>query len=70
MPVARIEKTLMERLGIRTEENSKMDSVIDKDQKLGEGQVVAKDRKLDFEELSDDEQLALHLPRKDADRYR
>ena len=51
---------MTERLGVRTEENSKMDSVIDKDQRLNEGQVVAEDRKL---ELSDDEEVVLHLPR-------
>ena len=44
-----------------------MDSVIDKDQRLSEGHVEAEDRKLDFEELSDDEEVALHLPRKGAD---
>ena len=44
-----------------------MDSVIDKDQRLSEGHVEAEDRKLDFEELSDDEEVSLHLPRKGAD---
>ena len=44
-----------------------MDSVIDKDQRLSEGHVEAEARKLDFEELSDDEEVALHLPRKGAD---
>ena len=42
-----------------------MDCVID--QTLSEGQVEAEDGKLDFEELSDDEEVALHLPRKGAD---
>ena len=40
---------------------------MDKDQKLSVGQTLAEDRKLDFEELSDDEEVALHLPRKGAD---
>ena len=44
-------------MGVRTEENSKMDSVIDKDQRLSESQVEAEYRKLDFEELSDDEEV-------------
>ena len=57
----------MERLGVRTEVNSKMDSVIAKDQRLSEGKVEAEDGKLDFEELSDDEVVTLHLPRKGAD---
>ena len=57
-------------MGVRTEENSKMDSVIDKDQRLSEGQVEAEDRKLDCEVLLDDEKVALHLPWKGADeRY-
>ena len=34
---------------------------------MSEGQVEAEDGKLDFEELSDDEEVALHLPRKGAD---
>ena len=44
-----------------------MEGVIDKDQRLSEGQVVAKDGKLDLEELSDDEEVTIHLPRKGAD---
>ena len=44
-----------------------MESVIDKDQRFSEGQVLAEDRKLDFEELSDDEEVTIHLPRKGAD---
>ena len=44
-----------------------MDSIIDKDQRLSEGPVVAEDRKLDFEELSDDGEVTTHLPRKGAD---
>ena len=44
-----------------------VDSVIDKDQRLSEGHVEAEARKLDFEELSDEEEVALHLPRKGAD---
>ena len=44
-----------------------MESVIDKDRRLSEGQVVAEDGKLDFEELSDDEEVTIHLPRKGAD---
>ena len=44
-----------------------MDSVIDKDLRLSEVHVEAEDRTLDFEELSDDEEVALHLPQKGAD---
>ena len=43
-----------------------MGIVIDKDQ-LSEGHVEAEDMKLDFEKLSDNEEVALHLPRKGAD---
>ena len=41
-----------------------MDSVIDKEQRLSEGHPEAEDRKLDFEDLTDDEEVALNLPRK------
>ena len=44
-----------------------MKGVIDKDQRLSEGRVEAEDGKLDFEESSDDEEVALLLPRKGAD---
>ena len=40
---------------------------MDKDQRLSEGQVEAEDRKLDFEESLDDEEVTLLLPRKGAD---
>ena len=43
------------------------DGIIDKDQRLSEGRVEAEDGKLDFEESSDDEEIALLLPRKGAD---
>ena len=39
---------------------------MDKDQRLSEGWVEAEDRKLDFEESLDDEEVTLLLPRKDA----
>ena len=44
-----------------------MEGVIDKDQRLSEGRVEAEDGKLDFEESSDDEEVALLLPWKGAD---
>ena len=44
-----------------------MDSVIDKEQRLSEGHCEAEDRKMDFEDLADDEEVALNLPRKDAE---
>ena len=37
MPVTRIEKKLQERTGVRTQSDSKMEGVLDKDQRLGEG---------------------------------
>ena len=40
-----------------------MDSVIDKEQRLSD----AEDRRLDFEDLTDDEEVALNLPRKGAE---
>ena len=40
-----------------------MDSVIDKEQRLSDD----KDRKLGFEDLTDDEEVALNLPRKCAE---
>ena len=52
---------------VRTQSNSKIEGVIDKDQRLSEGRVEAEDGKLDFEESSDDEEVALLLPRKGAD---
>ena len=62
MPVSRIEK-LTERTGVRTQLNSRMERVIDKDQKLSEGWIVTEDGKLDFEESSDDTEVELLLPR-------
>ena len=44
-----------------------MDSVIDKEQRLSEGHSEAEERKLDFEDLTDDEGVALNLPRKGAE---
>ena len=41
-----------------------MDSVLDKEQKLSEGHSEAEDRKMDLEELTDDDDVALNLPRK------
>ena len=43
---------MTERLGVGIEESSKMDSVIDKEQRLSEGH--SEDRKMDFEDLMDD----------------
>ena len=57
----------MERLGVRIEESSKMDSVIDKEQRLSEGHSKVEDRKMDFKDLTDDEEVALNLPRKGAE---
>ena len=44
-----------------------MDSVIDKEQRLSEGHSEAEDRKLDLEDLTDDEEVALNLPRNGAE---
>ena len=44
-----------------------MDSVIDKKQRFSEDHSEAEDRKLDFEDLTDDEEVALNLPRKGAE---
>ena len=43
-----------------------MDSIKPKEQRLSEGHSEAEDRKLDFEDLTDDEEVALNLPRKGA----
>ena len=43
-----------------------MDNITDKEQRLSEGHSKAEDRKLDLEELTDDEQVALNLPGKGA----
>ena len=43
-----------------------MDSVVDKEQRLGEGRSEVEDRNLDLEDLMDDEEVALNLPRKGA----
>ena len=67
VPVTRIEKKLPERTGVRTQSKSKMEGVLDKDQRLGEGRVEAEDGKLDYEDSSDDEEVKLLLPRKGAD---
>ena len=58
---------LPEQTGVRTQSNSKMEGVIDKDQRLSEGRVEAEDGKLDFEESSDDAEVELLLPRNGAD---
>ena len=57
----------MERLGVRIGESSQMDSVIDKEQRLSEGHSEAEDRKMDFEDLTGDEEVAVSLPRKGAE---
>ena len=44
-----------------------MDSVIDKEQRLSEGHSEAEEWKLDFEDLTDDEEVALDLHRKGAE---
>ena len=44
-----------------------MDSVIDKEQRLSEGHLEVEDRKMDFEDVTDDEEVALNLPRKGAE---
>ena len=46
-----------------------MDSVIDKERRLSEGHSEAEDRKLDFEDLTDDKEVALNLPRKGAEEW-
>ena len=55
---------LTERLGVRIAESSRVDSVIDKEQMLSEGHSEAEDRKMDFEDLTDDDEVALNLPQK------
>ena len=50
-------------IGVRIGESSKMDIVRDKEQSLSD----AEDGKLDFEDLTDDEEVALNLPRKGAE---
>ena len=55
MPVSRIEK-LTERTGVQTQLNSRMEGVIDKDQRLSEGRV----------EAEDDTEVELLLPWKSA----
>ena len=40
-----------------------MDSVVDKGQKMNEGHSEDEDRNLDFEEVTDDEEVELNLPR-------
>ena len=44
-----------------------MDSIIDKGRRLSEGHSEAEDHKLDFEDLTDDEEVALNLPWKGAE---
>ena len=44
-----------------------MDSVIDKEQRLSEVHSKVEDWKMHFEDLMDDEEVALNLPRKGAD---
>ena len=41
-----------------------MDSALDKEQRLSEGHSEAEDRKMDLEDLTDDDEVALNLPRK------
>ena len=41
-----------------------MDSVLDKEQRLSEGHSEAEDRKMDLEDLTDDNEVALNLPQK------
>ena len=41
-----------------------MDSVLEKEQRLSEGHSEAEDRKMDLEELTDDDEVALNLPQK------
>ena len=41
-----------------------MDSVLDKEQRLSEGHSEAEDRKMDLEDLTDDDGVALNLPQK------
>ena len=43
-----------------------MDSVVDKGQRLSEGHSEVEDRNLDLEDLTDDEEVALNLPREGA----
>ena len=40
-----------------------MDSVLDKEQRLSEGHSEAEDMKMDLEDLTDDDEVALNLPR-------
>ena len=56
----------MERVGVRTEKSSKMDSVVDKGQRLSEDRSEVEDRNLDLEDSTDDEEVALNLPREGA----
>ena len=44
-----------------------MEGGLDKKQRPSEGRVEVEDGKLDFEELSDDTEVELILPRKGAD---
>ena len=44
-----------------------MEGVIDKDQRLSEGQMEAEEGKLDFKDSSDDTEVELLLPRKGSD---
>ena len=37
-------------MGVRTEKSSKMDSVVDKEQRLSEGRSEVEDRNLDLED--------------------
>ena len=43
-----------------------MDSVVYKEQRLSEGCSEVEDRNLDLEDSTDDEEVALNLPRKGA----
>ena len=44
-----------------------MDSVLDKEQRLRKGHSEAEYRKMDLEDLTDDDEVALNLPRKGVD---
>ena len=39
-----------------------MDSMLDKEQRLSEGHPEAEDRKIDLEDLTDGDEVALNLP--------
>ena len=61
VPVTRIENKRLERTGVRTQSSSKMEGVMDKDQRLGGGRG--------WEAGLDEEEIKLLLPRKGADEH-